>query len=443
MPSTIKARCLVRSRVCSTHPASARPTPLYSPVPRWLQALRITVLSNCPRRDSPPYCCCARGKREVSQKGNSLHYHCGVYPCLRYYLRMSPCLYDSLLTLIILACWCFILHTLSANMKWEKVCDARNLAEHCSKYVIPKDQFTDVELLTSGNALVVSRATYQGQPVVLKRWHAALVEDRHRVQFAKRLIRELDRWRTLAPHPNIAPVLGVALHISNLPALVVPHHRTVMQILADDPATDVLHLMQGIAAGLNYLHNHEPPITHGDLKGSTVLVSPSGAALLSDIGIAAIPQPPDWTFRGVDDARWLAPEVMDVELRPQPEGQGGSRDVDAESKRERGSEWERTPFGTLPVTPESDIYSFGMLAYQMHTRARPFASTVWAASVVLQVVAQRRRPPRPPQAQSPQLTDAGWALIECCWKHDWRERRACLFLLSLSSSFQLGYLLSL
>lgn len=62
---------------------------------------------------------------------------------------------------------------------------ARNLAEHCSKYVIQKEEFSDLELLTSGNELVVSGATYQGRPVVLKRWHGALAEDGERVRFAK------------------------------------------------------------------------------------------------------------------------------------------------------------------------------------------------------------------------------------------------------------------
>jgi hypothetical protein len=59
----------------------------------------------------------------------------------------------------------------------------------------------------------------------------------------QRLIRDLDRWRTLTPHKHIAPILGVALHISNLPALVVPAFRTVAQVLKQDPQKDVLSLV--------------------------------------------------------------------------------------------------------------------------------------------------------------------------------------------------------
>ncbi|KAJ7816355.1 hypothetical protein B0H14DRAFT_2169446, partial [Mycena olivaceomarginata] len=104
----------------------------------------------------------------------------------------------------------------------------------------------------------------------------------------QRLIRDLDRWRTLTPHKHIAPILGVALHISNLPALVVPAFRTVAQVLKQDPQKDVLSLMNGVAAGLGHLHVQTPPIAHGDLKGSTIFVSPTGTAILSNIGITSI-----------------------------------------------------------------------------------------------------------------------------------------------------------
>ncbi|KAJ6463090.1 kinase-like domain-containing protein, partial [Mycena vulgaris] len=207
--------------------------------------------------------------------------------------------------------------------------------------------------------------------------------------------RELDRWRTL-DHPNIASPIGVALHVSNLPALVAPAYPTIARFLAKSPETDVLQLIQGVASALSYLHA-QAPIPHGDLKGSSIFISPTGTPLLSDIGIAAIPQP-DWGFHGVDDARWLAPEVMDPALRPGVDT-GGARAF-------------RTPDGRMPVTPESDVYAFGMLAYeapppraplflpltkpQLYTRARPFAS------------------------QSPQLTDAVWNLIQLCWVHNYR-----------------------
>ncbi|KAJ7258391.1 kinase-like domain-containing protein [Mycena haematopus] len=318
---------------------------------------------------------------------------------------MSLSIYDSLLTLITLTSWYLTLRKIYSIMEWEKPTDARNLSEHCSKYVIPKDEFSGLELETSGNAFVISSAQYRKQRVVLKRWHGAVVSHPSRVQFTKRLVRDLDRWRTLE-HPNISPPIGVTLHISNLPALVVPSYRTVNQFLVENPETDVLNLMHGVANALSFLHAQDPPIVHSDIKGSTIYISPSGTPLLSDIGIAAIPQPPDWGFHGVDDARWLAPELMDTSLRPETHS---TMDLF------------RTPDATLPTTTESDVFAFGMLSYEMHTRARPFATISFAASVIVRIVAGHR-PPRPDAELSPQLTDALWDVIRFCWAQDWRAR---------------------
>ncbi|KAJ7681460.1 kinase-like domain-containing protein [Mycena olivaceomarginata] len=222
----------------------------------------------------------------------------------------------------------------------------------------------------NGNVFVVSRTEFRGEAIVLKRWHGAVVQEKFRVFFTERLIRDLDRWRTLTPHNHIAPILGVALHISNLPALVVPAFRTVTQVLKQDPQKDVLNLMNGVAAGLGHLHAQAPRIAHGDLKGTG------------------------------DDARWLAPEVLYPSLRPEVE--------DGEGFNARKT-----------VTCESDVYAFAMVSYEMCTRDLPFAPTP-PRSVMIAVI-QGVRPPRPSTEQSPQLTDRLWALIQECWAQKYQD----------------------
>jgi hypothetical protein len=72
----------------------------------------------------------------------------------------------------------------------------------------------------------------------------------------------------------------------------------------------------------------------------------TGTAILSDIGIASIPQPPEWNFKTGDDARWLAPEVLYPSLRPEvEEGEGFN--------------------ARKTVTYESDVYAFGMVSYEV------------------------------------------------------------------------------
>ncbi|KAJ7870073.1 kinase-like domain-containing protein, partial [Mycena olivaceomarginata] len=105
--------------------------------------------------------------------------------------------------------------------------------------------------------------------------------------------------------------------------------------------------MNGVAAGLGHLHAQTPPIAHGDLKSSTIFVSPTGTAILSDIGIASIPQPPEWDFKTGDDARWLAPEVLYPSLRPEVEDGEGFQ-------------------ASKSVTCESDVYAFAMASYEVN-----------------------------------------------------------------------------
>nr|GAT54793.1 predicted protein [Mycena chlorophos] len=301
-------------------------------------------------------------------------------------------------------------------MTWDRPSDARDLAAHCSQYVVDSDEFSNIEHFASGNTHVVSIASLRGHKgkVALKRWHGAAVSPHERRLFTHRLVTDLGRWRTVQEHPNILPVLGVALHTANLPALVVPFYPTVKDVLANDSDghIDVLGLLQNVAAGLRFLHSQSPPIAHGDIKASTILVQTyldpttgqaKQRALISDIGMASIPQPPDWSFHGVDDARWLAPEVMDPALRPTLQ----------DTKFQDPS-----PTITLSVTPESDVFSFGMLAFEMYTRDRPYSSTIWSAAVVIRVCSGLR----PSRADYTRIPDDMWAVMECCWQHSWRLR---------------------
>jgi predicted ATPase/class 3 adenylate cyclase len=48
----------------------------------------------------------------------------------------------------------------------------------------------------------------------------------------------------------------------------------------------VLGYLRPLAAALDHLHSHEPPIVHGDVKPANVLVAPDGRVVLVDFGLA-------------------------------------------------------------------------------------------------------------------------------------------------------------
>jgi len=95
-----------------------------------------------------------------------------------------------------------------------------------------------------------------------------------------------------------------------------------------------------LASGL--VHLHSLGITHCDIKASNVLLKPNerhalGHAALADFGLAATADSPYW---GPGTVRYTAPEV------------GTCMGADAE-----------------PHTPESDVYSFGLMLWELiHTK---------------------------------------------------------------------------
>jgi len=79
-------------------------------------------------------------------------------------------------------------------------------------------------------------------------------------------------WKTLQ-HKNIVPFLGVVAEGTFDMGLVSPffQHGSVKNYLKrfqpeDWPAL-AKRLARDLAEGLEYIHCHEPPIIHGDLKG--------------------------------------------------------------------------------------------------------------------------------------------------------------------------------
>ena len=69
----------------------------------------------------------------------------------------------------------------------------------------------------------------------------------------------------------------------------------------------------GIALGVEYLHSRSPPIIHGDIKATNVLVDDGGNPRISDFGLA-IPvenRTIGLTTTGSFQAtlRWLSPEL--------------------------------------------------------------------------------------------------------------------------------------
>ncbi|KAG8945872.1 hypothetical protein FRC04_012232 [Tulasnella sp. 424] len=148
-----------------------------------------------------------------------------------------------------------------------------------------------------------------------------------------------------------------------------------------------LHLLMDAAEGLHYLHTRQPPICHGDIKGSNVLVKHDGRAAICDFGLAQVldddfPEIASQTVhRGT--IRWTSPERLD---------------------------------GNASLLPPADVWSWGWLIWELLVGKIPFHTVKNGASVIYHIVTLRL----PACEKEAGIADvpALVRLIQMCWQKD-------------------------
>ena len=187
-----------------------------------------------------------------------------------------------------------------------------------------------------------------GRRVALKqlRIDKARFEDpENAAEFYKRLQREAEVCGSLQ-HPNIVTLYDVGYdddeRISYL-ALEYVAGETLLDLLkrhrpAPLPVDMALRIAADILRGLEYAHGKG--IVHRDIKPANILISHEGVAKIADFGIAR-PQQSSMTLAG---ALMGTPNYMPPE---QVKG--------------------------IPATPRSDLFSLGVLLFEMVTGTKPFA----------------------------------------------------------------------
>ncbi|KAJ6563362.1 kinase-like protein [Mycena vulgaris] len=192
-------------------------------------------------------------------------------------------------------------------------------------------------------------------------------------------------------HPNILPFLGVDMRILT-PAFCLfspwMDNGNLMNFLAKNPDFDPLKAAIDTAEGLRYLHELDPPIVHGDIRGANILVTSELRCCLADFGLAVVATEMSITsVRHGGTEAWMAPEIL------------------------RG-----IPAGTAP-SPTRDIY----ICLRMFTGKPPFYGIPRGAATLK--VVNGERPPRPAVGASGQeINDEIWDIITSCWKHQATER---------------------
>ena len=201
-----------------------------------------------------------------------------------------------------------------------------------------------------------ARDTHLNRPVALKVLAREVTGDTER---RKRFLREAQSAAAVT-HPAIAQIYDVdevdgVIFI----AMELVEGRTVRQMIAsgDLDLLGAVDIALQVASGL--AKAHEAGIVHRDIKSDNVMVTPDGHAKLLDFGLAKLVEPDpesatagEMATRGVTSAPTQLGMVLGTIAYMSPE-QARGRNVDQ----------------------RSDIFSLGVMLYEMSTGQMPFEGT--------------------------------------------------------------------
>jgi serine/threonine-protein kinase len=196
------------------------------------------------------------------------------------------------------------------------------------------------ESLGEGGVFDISRGrdVQTGRPVALKTLGAEFGSD---PEFARRLREEAERSAALS-HPGIVPVLDVwdergAIYLATDFVRGINLAERIKR-LAPFPLAVAIDIAAAIAEALQAAT--DAGVVHGDLRPENVIITPEGHVRVTDFGVgqALAASSRIQVAAMMRSARYLPPEVA----------QG------------------------RPITPASDVYSLGILLYQMLTGRVPF-----------------------------------------------------------------------
>lgn len=243
------------------------------------------------------------------------------------------------------------------------------------------------EVIGRGSFGQVWAGKFRGKKVAVKKLH--LTKSRLSNNTGS-FVHELNIMCSLR-HPNTVLFMGACLEEGHMSIIMEFCEKGNLYEILHDKAQSmdynkILKICTEIAEGVLYLHLSTPPILHRDLKSLNILVDEHWNVKVSDFGLTDFK--PDVQDKGAGMAVvspfWLAPEAMENQ----------------------------------EFSEASDVYSFGMIVWEMFTRQAPFPN-MNPHQAALSVINDDARPDIPafvpPNFQN---------LITSCWQRDPQRRPA-------------------
>ncbi|MCL7021630.1 hypothetical protein MKW94_026876 [Papaver nudicaule] len=243
-------------------------------------------------------------------------------------------------------------------------------------YDISWEALTFGEQLGKGSCATVYHGLWDGSDVAIKAISKLDYTDDLLHSFRQEVLL-MKRLR----HPNVLLFMGAATSPHHLCIITefLPRGSLFQLLRRDTPTLDWKRRVQmalDVAQGMNYLHRHDPPIIHRDLKSSNLLVGRNWTVKIGDFGLSRLKHATFLTTRnGKGTPQWMSPEVIRNE----------------------------------PADEKSDVYSFGVILWELATLQIP-----WHGLTSMQVIAAVGFMGK--QNEIPKETDPQWAsLIRSCW----------------------------
>eukprot|EP00004_Rigifila_ramosa_P005854 TRINITY_DN1650_c0_g1_i3.p1 TRINITY_DN1650_c0_g1~~TRINITY_DN1650_c0_g1_i3.p1 ORF type:complete len:306 (+),score=68.08 TRINITY_DN1650_c0_g1_i3:117-920(+) len=212
---------------------------------------------------------------------------------------------------------------------------------------IPAGQLQLGQMIGNGSLGQVFLGVFRGQHVAVKKMHCDDTNPERMVKILDTFRREVTILRALT-HSNIVRYIGayaegasvcvVTEYLSGGSLHDVLHTRR-------EPMTypRALHIASDISAGMLYLHSCRPQVLHRDLSPSNVLLNAHGRAKIADFGLSRLNESVGGDIlTRTGQWRYVAPEIT------------------------------RAQSTTVFYTDRVDVYSFGVMLWEIFSRKIPF-----------------------------------------------------------------------
>ncbi|CAH1773058.1 unnamed protein product [Owenia fusiformis] len=276
-----------------------------------------------------------------------------------------------------------------------------------SNCVIPKSEFETGQRLGGGLFADTYIGEWKERAVVVKRLTIGIHTYGLSGEDSEWLLNEVKILSKLR-HKYIVRMIGVCLE-SKTPRLVCEHidGKTVRTILNENGKALLwqhkIKMCQQAVEGVIYLHHSKPSILHRDLRCANLIVDQNERVRVGDFGIVKLTQRLREQCNEGDTCycqkeysalpasiRWSAPEIFQFPNTHNPN----------------------------IITSACDVYSFGMVLWEMCTHMEPFAD-ILNEQQVMDTVKEGVRPPIPNDNSIPSKYKD---LMMDCWENEPKRR---------------------